>query len=111
MSTPTNIYTSCNGLDRGPSRTTWLPAWTNAPSSKPVEVIPELPVDIAPEPSLDITKGDATEPLVVEEPALICRCGSKRFRDFTIHDGQSIRRDCALCRRFVAFIRWYGVTR
>jgi hypothetical protein len=37
-----------------------------------------------------------------------CRCGSTEFRDFPIHDGQSTRRDCGQCGRFIAFVRWYG---
>jgi hypothetical protein len=28
--------------------------------------------------------------------------------DVPIHHGRSIRRDCAECNRFVAFVRWYG---
>ncbi|REK17395.1 MAG: hypothetical protein DWQ37_06290 [Planctomycetota bacterium] len=38
----------------------------------------------------------------------VCRCGSTAWRDVAIHDGQSTRRDCAGCGRFVDFSRWYG---
>ena len=38
----------------------------------------------------------------------VCRCGSTTSRDFPIHDGQSIRRDCGRCRRFLDFPVWYG---
>ena len=34
------------------------------------------------------------------------KCGGHRFVDVPIHDGQSIRRDCAACRRFVRFTVW-----
>ncbi len=32
-------------------------------------------------------------------PNAVCRCGSTKWRDVPIHDGQSVRRDCG---------RWYG---
>ena len=38
----------------------------------------------------------------------VCRCGSTAWRDVPIHDGQSIRRDCAKCGRFIRFTVWYG---
>ena len=37
----------------------------------------------------------------------VCRCGSPDFRETRIHDGRSIRRDCAACGRFVGFSHWY----
>lgn len=37
-----------------------------------------------------------------------CRCGSTTWRDVPIHDGQSVRRDCGRCRRFIGFPVWYG---
>jgi hypothetical protein len=37
-----------------------------------------------------------------------CRCGSTEHVDVPIHGGESTRRDCAGCRRFLGFIRWYG---
>lgn len=36
------------------------------------------------------------------------RCGSTAFVDVLIHDGQSRRRDCGKCNRFLSFPRWYG---
>ena len=36
------------------------------------------------------------------------RCGCQRTRDFPIHAGQSTRRECARCRRFVSFPIWNG---
>lgn len=38
----------------------------------------------------------------------VCRCGSTQFRDYVIHDGKSVRRDCAICGRFIAFPVWHG---
>ena len=35
----------------------------------------------------------------------VCRCGSTTWRDVSIHDGQSVRRDCG---RFIEFPIWYG---
>ncbi len=36
------------------------------------------------------------------------RCGSTDYRDTVIHGGQSVRRDCSRCRRFIDFPRWNG---
>jgi hypothetical protein len=41
----------------------------------------------------------------------ICRCGSTRWQDIPIHGGQSLRRDCERCGRFIDFPVWYGKTR
>jgi hypothetical protein len=38
----------------------------------------------------------------------VCRCGSPSWRDVAIHGGQSVRRDCAHCGRFIMFPVWYG---
>ncbi len=38
----------------------------------------------------------------------ICRCGATTWRDVPIHGGQSVRRDCGRCRRFINFPVWYG---
>ena len=40
----------------------------------------------------------------------VCRCGSDRYRDVPIHAGQSVRRDCARCGRFLDFPKWYEST-
>lgn len=40
----------------------------------------------------------------------VCRCGSAAWRDVSIHNGQSVRRDCARCGRFLDFPVWYGKT-
>jgi hypothetical protein len=44
--------------------------------------------------------GNAAEP--------VCRCGSTAWRDVPIHGGQSVRRDCRRCRKFLSFPVWYG---
>ncbi len=38
----------------------------------------------------------------------VCRCGGAAWRDVPIHDGQSVRRDCDNCGRFINFPVWYG---
>jgi hypothetical protein len=38
----------------------------------------------------------------------VCRCGSTTWRDVPIHGGNSTRRDCGHCRRFIEFAVWYG---
>jgi len=35
------------------------------------------------------------------------RCGSVNYTDVIIHDGRSLRRDCARCNRFMGWPRWY----
>jgi hypothetical protein len=37
-----------------------------------------------------------------------CRCGSTTWRDVPIHGGESVRRDCGRCGRFLDFPVWYG---
>jgi hypothetical protein len=37
-----------------------------------------------------------------------CRCGCQQSVDVPIHGGQSIRRDCQKCGRFISFSLWYG---
>jgi len=59
--------------------------------------------DVAPAPPVAArdAPGKSTTP--------VCRCGSTTWRDVPIHDGQSVRRDCAGCGRFIDFPVWYGV--
>ena len=42
----------------------------------------------------------------------VCPCGSEAWEDVTLHDrdhaGQSVRRDCARCGKFIRHVRWYG---
>jgi hypothetical protein len=37
-------------------------------------------------------------------------CRHSKFQDIPIHGGQSTRRDCARCGRFIEFPIWYGQT-
>jgi hypothetical protein len=43
-----------------------------------------------------------------KRPDAVCPCGSTQWRDVPTHGGQSIRRDCARCGRFLSFPLWYG---
>ncbi len=38
------------------------------------------------------------------------RCGSTDYVDVPIHNGNSKRRDCVRCHRFLGWPRWYGRT-
>ncbi|NLF09477.1 MAG: hypothetical protein GX594_16075 [Pirellulaceae bacterium] len=52
------------------------------------------------------------EPMPTTKPTAkpVCRCGSTVWRDVPIHNGQSVRRDCGRCGRFLDFPVWYGNT-
>lgn len=56
----------------------------------------------------------APSPPVAEQEAAatptrpVCRCGSTTWQDVPIHYGQSVRRDCGRCGRFLEFPMWYG---
>lgn len=64
-----------------------------------------------PAPDLDETarpkRDHATE--ATDGAARCRRCGSSRYLDVPVHDGASIRRDCAACRLTVGFPLWRGV--
>jgi hypothetical protein len=49
-----------------------------------------------------------TQPMPTMKPTAqpVCRCGSTTWCDVPIHGGQSIRRDCSRCGRFLAFPIW-----
>jgi hypothetical protein len=50
-------------------------------------------------------------PAADPRPIEVCdRCGSIEYMDTPIHEGRSVRRDCALCRRFMGWPRWYGTS-
>lgn len=38
----------------------------------------------------------------------VCPCGSTSWLDAPIHNGRTIRRNCARCGRFLGFPVWYG---
>lgn len=44
----------------------------------------------------------------LQQVLTVCdRCQSDQYVDVPIHDGQSLRRDCRRCRRFMGFPTWY----
>ena len=57
---------------------------------------------------LEQLKAYKAELLTLLEPVPVCRCGSTTWRDVSIHEGQSVRRDCKRCGRFLDFPIWYG---
>jgi hypothetical protein len=38
----------------------------------------------------------------------VCSCGSESWIDVQIHGGQSLRRDCERCGKFIRHVRWHG---
>ncbi len=64
--------------------------------------------DLAARPSGDATERSPVSATPRDTPKPMCRCGSTTWRDVPIHGGQSVRRDCARCRRFIEFPVWYG---
>jgi len=57
-----------------------------------------------------IEGGALREALPTAKPTRpVCRCGSTSWRDVPIHGGQSVRRDCGRCGRFVDFPVWHGI--
>jgi hypothetical protein len=56
---------------------------------------------------------DSLRPLkkLPETQKTVCRCGSTTWRDVPVHDGQSIRRDCGQCGRFLDFPLWHDERR
>lgn len=51
---------------------------------------------------------ETRRPVPTAQTQPVCRCGSTTCLEVAIHDGQSTRRDCARCGRFIDFSRWYG---
>jgi hypothetical protein len=50
-------------------------------------------------------------PAADPRPRALCdRCGSSQHVDVAIHGGESLRRDCGQCHRFLGWPRWYGQT-
>ena len=64
-------------------------------------------VTAPPQAGFDIDIGPDAEPApIINLPTTgktVCRCGSTTWRDVPIHDGQSVRRDCGRCGRFIDF--------
>jgi hypothetical protein len=72
----------------------------------------ELLTLLRPRPDFDVDNAPDAEPAPIIDKATTakvgCRCGSTTWRDVPIHGGQSKRRDCGRCGRFVEFVQWYG---
>lgn len=68
----------------------------------------ELLAMLQPPPDAAAALPVATRNAPAKPTAPVCRCGSTTWRDVPIHNGQSVRRDCAGCRRFIGFPVWYG---
>jgi hypothetical protein len=65
-----------------------------------------LPISKAGTPDIDRS---SYEPFKNSNPSKpVCRCGGTIWRDVPIHEGRSVRRDCAHCGRFIEFTIWYG---
>ena len=58
--------------------------------------------EVAPAPPVAISDAPA------KPTKAMCRCGGATWRDVPIHGGQSVRRDCGRCGRFLDFSVWYG---
>jgi hypothetical protein len=54
-------------------------------------------------------QGKLVDPEVSVKSSLrVCtRCGGTEYREVPIHEGRSIRHDCANCGRFLEFSEWY----
>ncbi len=88
--------------------TSWGPSWLAAEPSAAAKT-PGIPEEIAPIEPPEPAASPPPEPAAVETGDACSRCSSTEFRDTPIHDGQSVRRDCAICNRTLGFPVWYGV--
>jgi len=83
-------------------------AWQRQAAKSNVPAVPEPTPTASTLCGIDAS-GDGT---AVSANGFHCRhCPSREFIDVPIHAGASVRRDCAECGRFVAFVRWYGEER
>jgi hypothetical protein len=101
--------------DRGPSRTTtvaWPPAWLGG--DERATAVSPVSCDQPNEPLLSENRDQSStqcrhyKTTVAKTGAIACRCGSTETVGVSIHNGQSIRDDCAGCGRFHCFSLWYG---
>jgi hypothetical protein len=46
--------------------------------------------------------------ITAEPTKPVCLCGARTCLDVPIHGGQSVRRDCGGCGRFIDFVVWRG---
>jgi hypothetical protein len=63
---------------------------------------------LRPSPDADAALPAPTREAPAKPTKAVCRCGGTTWRDVPIHGGQSIRRDCGRCGRFLDFPVWYG---
>ena len=101
-----------NAVDRGPSRTnTWPPAWLQGPAEtdRLPNHEPQAPSPMSPAQQLDhsIILMPTERPYSSGSGPQCPRCHARDFIDVPIHGGQSARRDCARCDRFISFPVWY----
>ena len=130
---------ACNEVDRVPLRATWGPQWLHADAGQQPAASIEVNAGGQPQMEVtrrttshqepgaiypavqdsEIPQSPSIERLAIGDidraanpgPLSQCdRCGSSGFRDVPIHDGQSVRRDCARCHRFLGWPVWYGNT-
>jgi len=115
---------SCNRKSRVPPRATWPPTWIAPPAEPDLRAQIRTPTgwstwtehrDGQP---WSVTQAagefvvpwrDADDQHDEPQPG-VCRCGAAVHRDVPIHEGRSLRRDCANCGRFVCFPLWHGVS-
>jgi len=57
-------------------------------------------------PALRVVPSQAAPAIIAKR---VCKCGSTTWLDVPIHNGQSIRRDCGRCKRFLEFAVWHGM--
>ena len=105
----------------------WPPAWLHpaqtppkvseveptptppVPESERLALAPAMPVWAALPPRTPEPQQSATVVVPPEITGQQCpRCRGREFVDVSIHGGQSVRRDCARCNRFIEFPVWYG---
>src|SRR5262245_66261369 len=89
-----------NRKDRVPSRS-WPPVWL---STEPVTATVEITVEQPVEPVIEAPPS----PPRTSSTQRCRRCPSTEYVDVAIHNGQSIRRDCARCGYLWDFPVWYG---
>jgi len=85
--------------------------WVVSTASTNAAARPTRPATPAPTPRHFARNGSepvATRPAPGPDSEICPRCGSAETIDVAIHNGKSIRRDCAGCGLFVAFVVWYG---
>jgi hypothetical protein len=102
-------YMSCIPLDRGPSRTTWPPTWLQRNDETHANNLQDLQDHERSESDAATLREVCHVAVEGGDTVAPCRrCRSRTYRDVSIHDGQSVRRDCGRCGRFIGFTVWYG---